>query len=549
MHLCFMCNHCGMELKLASSQPAPLLFCPRCGSINRLHPQRLETGSTLAGYRLLHRIEASGNAETYLTELPQNRSFAKLQTFSSASFASGPAADYYLAGMTRWMKVRQPNLVKVLEAGRSSNGTFFAASAPPSGITLEERIWTEGAIALKAAINLAISISRILEWLWKEHGLIYGQITPRNIILTPDRNILLAHMALSPLCKVRPPGLSLKEFVASTPGFTSPEQLSTPDAMDHRADMYALGATLYHMLTGSPPFACLNAGEVAARHQSPSLADPRLLRPDLPDEFVWLLEILMAHDPQERFDDWDYLIKILESLNFQKTLAQQKPMKSHSVLIRLPPSDITKLTVHTKPKPVKSLYPSRLPPRKKDHFGIVLSITLVLGAAMILLFVLLSRENASGPPPRLVPSPPPLRPALASSSPVAVASPSPASIPPVTASSPFMTLLVETRKFSRLYPDKHEEIYDRNLRLLALAETQAPRWVPDLQRQVRAMDLAMAAPLDDAEQAIRLRVRQFEDQRQYQEGIRWLEQYSGPFIQKTKPLRQSLINMLKTLTK
>ena len=63
------------------------------------------------------------------------------------------------------------------------------------------------------------------------------------------------------------------------------------------------------------------------------------------------------------------------------------------------------------------------------------------------------------------------------------------------------------------------------------------------------MDLAMAAPLDDAEQAIRLRVRQFEDQRQYQEGIRWLEQYSGPFIQKTKPLRQSLINMLKTLTK
>ncbi|MEI6168540.1 MAG: protein kinase [bacterium] len=538
-----------MDIKRSTPQPAPLLFCPRCGSINRLCPQHLKTGTVLAGYRLLQRIEASGNAETYLAELPQDHSSIKLQTFSATTFSRGPAADYYLAGLKQWMQVRQPNVIKVLEAGRSSNGTFFAASAPPVGITLEERIWTDGAIDLKAAINLAISISRILEWLWKEHGLIYGQITPRNIILTPDRNIHLAHMALSPLCKVRPPGLSLKEFVASTPGFTSPEQLSTSDTMDHRADMYALGATLYHMLTGSPPFACLNAGEVAARHQSPSLADPRLLRPDLPDEFVWLLEILMAHDPQERFDDWDYLIKILESLNFQKTLAQQKPMKSHSVLIRLPPSDITKLTVHTKPKPVKSLYPSRLPPRKKDYFGIMLSITLLLGAALIILVALLARENTSAPPPRLAPFQPPLRPAPASSSPRDVASPTPASTPPVTASNPFMTLLVETRKFARLYPDKHEEIYDRYLRLLALAETQAPRWVPDLQRQVRAMDLAMAAPLDDAEQAIRLRVSQFEDQRQYQEGMNWLEQYSGPFIQKTKPLRQSLINMLKTLTK
>ena len=549
MHLFFICNHCGMDIKRSTPQPAPLLFCPRCGSINRLCPQHLKTGTVLAGYRLLQRIEASGNAETYLAELPQDHSSIKLQTFSATTFSRGPAADYYLAGLKQWMQVRQPNVIKVLEAGRSSNGTFFAASAPPVGITLEERIWTDGAIDLKAAINLAISISRILEWLWKEHGLIYGQITPRNIILTPDRNIHLAHMALSPLCKVRPPGLSLKEFVASTPGFTSPEQLSTSDTMDHRADMYALGATLYHMLTGSPPFACLNAGEVAARHQSPSLADPRLLRPDLPDEFVWLLEILMAHDPQERFDDWDYLIKILESLNFQKTLAQQKPMKSHSVLIRLPPSDITKLTVHTKPKPVKSLYPSRLPPRKKDYFGIMLSITLLLGAALIILVALLARENTSAPPPRLAPFQPPLRHAPASSSPRDVASPTPASTPPVTASNPFMTLLVETRKFARLYPDKHEEIYDRYLRLLALAETQAPRWVPDLQRQVRAMDLAMAAPLDDAEQAIRLRVSQFEDQRQYQEGMNWLEQYSGPFIQKTKPLRQSLINMLKTLTK
>jgi serine/threonine-protein kinase len=547
MQLFFMCNHCGLEIKLTAPQPAPLLSCPRCSALNRIPPQRLDTGILLTGYRILHRIEASGNAECYLAEWKKNRSLVKFQTFSAPSFASGFAADYYLDGMKRWMGVRQPNIIKALEAGRSSNGTFFAASSQPGGTPLEERIWTMGALDIKAAINLALSISRILEWLWNEHGLIYGQLTPRNIILTPDRNILLAHMALAPLTKVRPAGLMLKEFVATTPGFTSPEQFTTPDTLDFRADMYSLGATLYHMLTGSPPFACLTPREVATQHQSPSLADPRLLRPDLPEEVVWLLEILMAHDPHERFDDWNSLISIMISLQDKKPALAQKQLKSHSVLIRLPHSDIAKLTNHVKLKPVKSLYHTPPPPRTKDYFGIILSICVALGATLVIVLAFIVPESTSGPPPLLrpsqrdpIPSPP------LASQPVTAPS-SLASPPPVISTNHFMALLVETRQFARVYPAKQEEIYDRYVRLLALAETNAPRWVPDLQRQVRALDLAMAVPLDNAERAIRQRASQFEDQRQYQEGILWLEHYSGPFVQKTKPLRQSLINKLKSL--
>jgi hypothetical protein len=109
-----------------------------------------------------------------------------------------------------------------------------------------------------------------------------------------------------------------------------------------------------------------------------------------------------------------------------------------------------------------------------------------------------------------------------------------------------MALLIETRKFARQNPHKYEEILDRYEQLLAMAETNAPRWVPDLERQVRAIDLSMAAPLDDAEQAIRLRVRQFEDSGQYQAGIEWLEKYSGSFVNKTKRIRHSLANILKS---
>lgn len=548
MDLYLVCNHCGEETKVPSSQPVLVLSCPWCGIINHMPTQRQPQGAILAGYRILHRIQAYGASETYLAEPVTSHTLIKLQTFTSTTFGQGLAAEYYLADIKQWMQVRQPNIVKVLEAGRSSTGTFFAASAPITGITLEHRLWRGGAVDLKAAIYLAISISRVLEWLWKEHGLIYGQLTPRNIILTPDKNIFLAHMALTPILKQRPPGMSFREFGASTPGFTSPEQFTAPDTLDCRGDMYSLGATLYHMLTGKPPFACLNAEEVLAQHQTPSLADPRLLRPDLPDEYVWLLEILLAHDPKDRFDDWDYLIKILTSLDFGKTLSQQKAMKSHSVMIRLPPSDVAKLNRQAMKKPVQALYPNPEPVQQKDYFGIILSITIVLSAVLIIIFAVLSQPTESKPTKPFSPSQ--RAPAAEPSAPAQhpdLAEPFEGIHKPATGSAPFMALLVETRKFARQNPHQFEEILGRYETLLAMAETNAPRWVPGLQQQVRAIDLAMAAPLDDAEQAIRLQVRKFEDNRQYQAGIDWLHHYSGSFVERTARLRHSLSNILVEL--
>jgi hypothetical protein len=72
MDLFFMCNHCGVEIKIATSQPGPVLSCPLCSTINHPPAQRLEHGSILAGYRILHRIEA-----TVLPALPARNTFRR----------------------------------------------------------------------------------------------------------------------------------------------------------------------------------------------------------------------------------------------------------------------------------------------------------------------------------------------------------------------------------------------------------------------------------------------------------------------------------------
>ena len=115
MNIYLMCVHCGVEITMASFRPAPDLRCPICGAINYPPVQHFKRGDLLAGYSILKRIEANRTSETYLARSFNNRTIINLQTFSSKTIESGITAEYYLGAMKQWMKVRQPNIAKVLD--------------------------------------------------------------------------------------------------------------------------------------------------------------------------------------------------------------------------------------------------------------------------------------------------------------------------------------------------------------------------------------------------------------------------------------------------
>lgn len=338
------CRHCGAEIEIPIGYAGTPLNCPLCETPNQPPPMRFAPGTLLGGYRIVDRTEAEGAHETYRAERAPGLPLVKLQTFMPTEFDRGEPADYFLMAMKAWLAVKQPNIPRIIDAGRSSTGAYFAVHGQLDGMTLEERLSRAGGMELTSALHMATSIAQILRWLWTEHGLIYGALSPRQIILTPAKDVFLAPMALAPVLRNRPSGLPLGELVMGMPGFTSPELLNASESVDCRSDMYSLGATLYHMLTGKPPFACLDPYEVRTRLQAPSLPDPRTLCADLPDEVLWLLEALLAHDPNDRFPDWDYLVEMLVALELRQAVIPTRNMKSHSVLIRLSPDELADLT-------------------------------------------------------------------------------------------------------------------------------------------------------------------------------------------------------------
>jgi serine/threonine protein kinase len=132
-----------------------------------------------------------------------------------------------------------------------------------------------------------------------QRGVIHRDIKPGNILITPENRVKLTAMGLAK----GPEDLALTRDGATvgTPTYISPEQARSPNSADVRSDLYSLGATLYHMATGQPPFRGDGIGDLIAKvlHEEPSPV--RALNPQFGEGLALVIRKLLAKDPELRY--------------------------------------------------------------------------------------------------------------------------------------------------------------------------------------------------------------------------------------------------------
>ena len=131
-------------------------------------------------------------------------------------------------------------------------------------------------------------------------GLVHRDIKPENLLLTRKGRTKVADFGLcrdlgADRLHVTQPGTTM-----GTPLYMSPEQ-AQGKALDHRSDLYSLGVTFYHMLSGEPPFQADSAVALALKHVSEQPVSLRARRPDIPLELERLVLKLMAKSPADRY--------------------------------------------------------------------------------------------------------------------------------------------------------------------------------------------------------------------------------------------------------
>jgi serine/threonine protein kinase len=254
----------------------------------------LPAGRRLGEFRLLRELGRGGMGIVYeAVQEPLGRRVA-LKVLPGGAALDERLAIRFLREARAAARLSHPGIVAVHTSGRAEGVLYFAMELI-EGTTLAERI-AAGPLEPREAARIAAAVARALEHAHAA-GLVHRDVKPENVLLSPDGGAKIADFGL--VLETSAGALTLSHTVLGTPSYVAPEQ-ARGESVDARSDIYGLGAVLYAMLAGSPPF----PGEV------PSLVLARLLtgrpralasvRPELPLRLVAICERAMARDPAER---------------------------------------------------------------------------------------------------------------------------------------------------------------------------------------------------------------------------------------------------------
>jgi serine/threonine protein kinase len=221
----------------------------------------------------------------------------------------------FIRAMKTVLGLEHPNLVKLLGAGKT--GPFcWVAMEYVEGESLNkviQRIGVAGMLDWKYGYRVAVQVARALEY---AHGqsIIHRNVTPTNILLrTADKTALLGDLMLAKALEgslaqqVTRPG----ELVGDV-GYMAPERTRGTADIDGRADLYGLGATVYALIAGRPPFTGGALAELIIKIRSAEAEKPKKYQMSIPDLFQGTVMKLLSKRPEDRFQTATELITELE---------------------------------------------------------------------------------------------------------------------------------------------------------------------------------------------------------------------------------------------
>ncbi len=200
--------------------------------------------------------------------------------------------------------------VRPTAASPSAEGALYFAMELVDGESLEATLNRGEKLDPEEARTLMIQVAQGLGDAHRA-GIVHRDIKPANLLIDERRHLKIADFGLA---KPRDPNLALTRegTVMGTPYYMAPEQ-ALGEPLDHRADMYGLGATFYHLLAGEPPFDGPNSVAVISKHLSsapPPLAERE---PRVPKALAAIIDRLLAKKPVERYATYEELIAALEA--------------------------------------------------------------------------------------------------------------------------------------------------------------------------------------------------------------------------------------------
>jgi serine/threonine protein kinase len=294
----------GDEIVLGSTR---LIFSDRA-------PSEL-VGETFGAYRIDCQIGSGGMGVVYRATHSTTGRTVAIKVLHPRLGADRRFVERFLREARAARALSHPNVVRVYESGKA-DALYYYAMEFIAGSTVAEELRRRGIIDPDPALGIAIEIASALGYAHRQ-GIIHRDVKPENIMLALTGRAKLADLGLAKFVERRERdvqrGIDGRPRIWGTPAYIAPEAALGRDT-DGRSDLYSLGATLFHMLTGQPPFPGGTITEILTLHVHEPLPALQTVSPHLPQNLNEVLEKAMAKQPGRRHQTGEELVADLTTI-------------------------------------------------------------------------------------------------------------------------------------------------------------------------------------------------------------------------------------------
>jgi serine/threonine-protein kinase len=265
----------------------------------------------LGDYRLLRRLGEGGMGSVYLGYKESEDRKVALKVLSDHLAGSQASVDRFYREAKSGALLNHPNIVHNIAYGQDRpTGKHYLVLEYVEGPSVHALLERSGKLSVGDAVHIVLDVARALEYA-HSRNIIHRDIKPDNILTTPSGLAKLSDLGLAKRTD------EASHLTATRQGFGTPYYMPYEQAMnakyaDGRSDIYALGATLYHLIVGEVPFPGVNHLEILDKKNMGFYTPASTANPEVPRELDGILDKMLARDPQDRYQTASELIVDLE---------------------------------------------------------------------------------------------------------------------------------------------------------------------------------------------------------------------------------------------
>ncbi len=321
---------------------------------------------TIHGYEILSKIADGGMATVWKAKQTSLDRLVALKVLNRGLIKSEADVERFRREARAAANLRHPGLCQIYDAGET-DGTVYYVMEYVAGFSLGELLTRKGDLPEKQALMIAYGVANVLGAIWTKNKVVHCDIKPDNILIDQDGTIRITDLGVARVIGSMAQNMD-SDYIVGTPNYASSEQAQGLEDLDFRTDMYGLGATLYHMLTGLMPFADSDGEKAMERQISDYLADPQKVNSMISNQAACLVEKLMIKDRNARYANWDEALRDIEEVRAGRLPRGELSPSGQSTVSRSEEREAATLreVQAMKPKTARAVATSALPSARPD---------------------------------------------------------------------------------------------------------------------------------------------------------------------------------------